>query len=212
MLNQKNQKNNMRNTLLLVAIAISFFGTSLSAGDGWGTKQTQGTVKGVILGGTLGGVIGHQHGKQKEGIIIGTVLGGIIGNRSGRGSDVREHERRQEEIRQAQERQRLEYERKRNEHVPASRQVVHSDADSPVHGGRVGVDYTYMSHEEKQLLAARLRAEKAERELHAELERQRIAEERRRALIEYREREKQARERLLRAKGYTPETHPNLFY
>ena len=201
----------MRNILLLIAIATAVSGGTLSAG-GWSHKQGQDTVKGVVIGGTIGGVIGKQDGKTKEGIIIGSVLGGILGNKIGKGRDERHaHQRRQEEIRQAQERQRLEYERKRNEHVRASRQVVHSDSDSPVHGGRVGVDYTYMSHEEKQLLAARLRAEKAERELQAELERQRQIEERRRLLEEYRERERQARERLLRAKGYTPENYPNLF-
>lgn len=198
----------MRNTLLLIAIAISFFGNSLSAGDGWGQNQTQGTVKGVILGSVLGGIVGHQHDKQKEGIILGSVLGGIIGNRGGKGSDVRHERQRQEQIAREQAHQR-ELQRREQERM-RSRQVIHGDS-SPIHGGHGNIDYQYMSHEEKQVLSARLRAEQAERELHAELERQRLAEERRRAIIEYRERERQARERLLRAKGFTPETHPTLF-
>ena len=200
----------MRNTLILIALATASIGSNLSAGDGWGQKQTSRTIGGVLSGATVGGIIGHQHGKQKEGIIIGSILGMVIGNQSGKGHDVREEQQRQEQIAREQAHQR-ELQRREQERM-RSRQVVHTDPNSPVHGGRVGTDYTYMSHEEKQLLAARLRAEKAERELHAELERQRIIEERQRALNEYRERERQARERLLRAKGYTPETHPNLFY
>tara|TARA_A100001037_G_scaffold244817_1_gene225844 strand:+ start:39496 stop:40098 length:603 start_codon:yes stop_codon:yes gene_type:complete len=199
----------MRNTLLLIAIATTLTGGTLSAGDGWGQKQTSRTIGGVLGGATVGGIIGHQHGKQKEGIIIGSVLGMIIGNQSGKGADARNERQRQEQIAREQAHQR-ELQRREQERM-RSRQVVHTNPDSPVHGGRVGTDYTYMSHEEKQLLAARLRAERAERELQAELERQRQIEERRRLLEEYRERERQARERLLRAKGYTPESHPQLY-
>ena len=199
----------MRNTLILIAIATAISGGTLSAG-GWSHKQGQDTVKGGVFGAVVGGVVGHQSGNQKEGILIGTVLGSIVGNKIGKGRDERHEQQRQEQIAREQAHQR-ELQRREQERM-RSRQVVHTDPNSPVHGGRVGTDYTYMSHEEKQLLAARLRAEKAERELHAELERQRIIEERQRALNEYRERERQARERLLRAKGYTPESHPNLFY
>jgi len=193
----------MRNTLLTIAILTAFTGGTLSA-NGWSHKQGQDTVKGGVFGAVIGGVVGHQSGNQKEGILIGTVLGGIVGNKIGKGRDARhEHARRQEEIRQAQERQQVEYERKRNEHVRSSGRVVYDNSNSPIHG--------QVNQEDKVLMDARIRAEKAERELNAELEKQRQTEERRRALAEYREREKQARERLLRAKGYTPENYPTLF-
>jgi hypothetical protein len=191
----------MRNTLILIAIATTLTGGTLSAGDGWGKNQTQRTVGGVLSGATVGGIIGHQHGKQKEGIIIGSVLGMIIGNQSGKGKDAREERQRQEQIAREQAHQR-ELQRREQERM-RSRQVGYNNSNSPIHG--------QVSYEDKVLMEAQLRAEKAERELQAELERQRQVEERRRALEEYRERERQARERLLRAKGYTPENYPNLF-
>ena len=107
----------MRNTLILIATATALLGSNLTAGDGWGQKQTSRTVGGVLSGATIGGIIGHQHGKQKEGIIIGSVLGMIIGNQSGRGKDVRDERQRQEQIQRGQayqhELQRRELERHR---------------------------------------------------------------------------------------------------
>ena len=88
-------KNNMRNTLILIAVAIFSVGNSLSAAEqGWGKSQTQRSIGGILGGATVGGVIGHQHGKQKEGIIIGSVLGMLIGNQSGKSKDIREEQQR----------------------------------------------------------------------------------------------------------------------
>jgi len=193
----------MRNTLLTIVILTALAGGNLSAGDGWGTKQTSRTIGGVLSGATIGGIIGHQHDKQKEGIIIGSVLGMIIGNQSGKGRDVRNERQRQEQIQREQAHQRELQRREQERQNRAAGQFGNGNSDSPVHG--------QVSYEDKVLMEAQLRAEKAERELQAELERQRQVEERRRALAEYRERERQARERLLRAKGYTPENYPNLF-
>ena len=66
-------KTNMRITLILIAIATTLVGGTLSAStQGWGQKQTQRTIGGALGGATIGGIIGHQHDKQKEGIIIGS--------------------------------------------------------------------------------------------------------------------------------------------
>ena len=125
----------------------------------------------------------------------------VIGNQSGKGRDVRDERQRQEQIAREQAHQR-ELQRREQERQNRAYGNV-SNPNSPIHG--------QVSHEDKVLMEAQLRAEKAERELQAELERQRQVEERRRALAEYRERERLARERLLHAKGYTPEKYPNLF-
>tara|TARA_Y100001934_G_scaffold213457_1_gene252771 strand:+ start:190 stop:822 length:633 start_codon:yes stop_codon:yes gene_type:complete len=181
----------MRNTLLLIAIATTLTGGTLSASTqpGWGSKQTQRTVQGAVLGGTIGGVIGHQHDKQKEGIIIGSVLGMIIGNKSGKGVDARNEQQRQEQIAREQahqrELQRREQERRRQYQYRQTRNTT------PVvnHGGSVGSP-------DDELTRARHRAEQREAELHREMEIRRIQEERRRALLEYQERERRAQEQL----------------
>ena len=183
----------MRNTLILIAIATAITGGNLSAGDGWGQKQTSRTIGGVLSGATVGGIIGHQHGKQKEGIIIGSVLGMIIGNQSGKGKDVREERQRQEQIAREQahqrELQRRELERQRQYRYQQTRNTT------PVNrGGSVG-----SSNDE--LTQARHRAEQREAELQRELEIRRIQEERRRALLEYQERERRAQEQLERVRN-----------
>ena len=55
----------MKNTIILI-LASFFVASSLSANDGWGSKQTSRTVGGALGGATIGGIIGHQHGKQKK--------------------------------------------------------------------------------------------------------------------------------------------------
>jgi outer membrane lipoprotein SlyB len=183
----------MRNTLILIAIATFSVGNSLSAGDGWGSKQTSRTIGGVLGGATVGGVIGHQHGKQKEGIIIGSVLGMIIGNQSGKSKDIREERQRQEQIAREQahqrELQRRELERQRQYRMQQTRNNI------PVNrGGSIGSP-------SDELTQARHRAEQREAELHREMEILRIQQERRRAMEEYRQREIQAQQQLERIRN-----------
>lgn len=185
----------MRNTLILIAIATALTGGTLSASTqpGWGSKQTQRTIGGAVIGGTVGGVIGHQHDKQKEGIIIGSVLGMIIGNRSGKGVDARNERQRQEQIAREQahqrELQRREQERRRQYQYQQTRNTTPANRS-----GSVG-----SSNDE--LTQARHRAEQREAELRRELEIRRIQEERRRALLEFQERERQAQEQLERLRN-----------
>ena len=181
----------MRNTLIAIAIATALTGGTLSAGDGWGKNQTQRTIGGVLSGATIGGIIGHQHDKQKEGIIIGSVLGMIIGNQSGKGKDVREERQRQEQIAREQAHQR-ELQRREQER---RRQYQQTRNTTPVNRG----DSVGSSNDE--LTQARHRAEKREAELQRELEIRRIQEERRRALLEYQERERRAQEQLERVRN-----------
>ena len=174
----------MRNTLILIAIAFASIGNTLMA-DGWGQKQTQRTIGGGLSGATIGGIIGHQHGKQKEGIIIGSVLGMIIGNKSGKGADYREEQRQWElqkrEIAHREEMRRREIERQRQYRMQQTRQTSPSSDD--------------------ELTQARHRAEQREAELQRELEIRRIQAERRRALLEFQERERQAQEQLERLRN-----------
>jgi|TARA_B110000495_G_C23025023_1_gene608929 hypothetical protein len=190
-------KTNMKNTLILIAIAIFSVGNSLSAAEqGWGKSQTQRTIGGVLGGATVGGIIGHQHGKQKEGIIIGSVLGMLIGNQSGKSKDIRqEQEQQQWEQRQRemahQERMRREeqhrIEQARQYRTPQTRQTT-STYGSPTSSSG-------------ELTQARHRAEQREAELQREMEIRRIQEERRRALLEFQERERHAQEQLERIRN-----------
>lgn len=179
----------MRNKLLLIAIASTFIGNSLMA-DGWGQKQTQRTVGGGLSGATIGGIIGHQHGKQKEGIIIGSVLGMIIGNKSGKGADHRAEQQRWEqqkrEMAHREELRRREQERQRQYRYQQMRNTNSN------YGGNNSTD---------EITQARHRAEQREAELHRELEIRRIQEERRRALLEFQERERRAQEQLQRIRN-----------
>jgi hypothetical protein len=183
----------MRNTLLTIVILTALSAGNLSAGDGWGKNQTQRTIGGVLSGATVGGIIGHQNGNQKEGIIIGSVLGMIIGNQSGKGKDVREERQRQEQIAREQahqrELQRREQERRKQYQYQQTRNTTPANRS-----GSVG-----SSNDE--LTQARHRAEQREAELQRELEIRRIQEERRRALLEFQERERQAQEQLERLRN-----------
>lgn len=180
----------MKTTLLLIAIATSLVGGNLSAStqSGWGQKQTQGTVKGAILGGTLGGIVGHQHDKQKEGIIIGSVLGMIIGNQGGKGSDARNEQQRWEE----QKRQ-MAYEEQMRRREQQRREQEYRYRQSSVN--------TSFGNNNDELTRARHRAEQREAELHRELEIRRIQENRRRALLDFQERERRAQEQLKRIRN-----------
>jgi hypothetical protein len=190
----------MKNKILLIALATSFFVSSLSANEGWGSKQTSRTIGGVLSGATIGGIIGHQHDKQKEGIIIGSVLGMIIGNKSGKGHDVREEQQRWEQ----QKREMAHQERMRREEqqrIEQARQyrIQQTRQSSSTFGGSSASD---------ELTQARHRAEQREAELNREMEILRIQQERRRALEEYRQREIQAQQQLERVRnGETIQTH-----
>ena len=154
-------KNNMRNTLILIAIAFASIGNTLMA-DGWGQKQTQRTIGGGLSGATIGGIIGHQHGKQKEGIIIGSVLGMIIGNKSGKGADYRE-EQRQWELQKREMAHREEMRRREMERQRQYRMSQQTRSSYPANRGTV-------NSTNDELTQARHRAEQREAELQRELE------------------------------------------
>lgn len=187
-------KNILTIITLLSAFAVS--STLASTTPGWGQKQTQRTIGGALGGATIGGIIGHQHDKQKEGIIIGSILGMVIGNQSGKGSDAREEQRRwelqkremahREELKR-REQQRIAEARNRQFQYQQSRQVTSGGYSNTNHGDEV--------------TQARHRAEQREAELNRELEIRRIQEERRKALLEFQERERIAQEQLQRLRN-----------
>lgn len=192
--------------LLSFLIAASQLGASTYDNErrGWGSKQTQGTIKGVIIGSTVGGIIGKQKDKTEEGVLIGGVVGGIFGNQVGKGQDYRreQHAKHLENL-----------ERQRNAHRQAAldRQNRHrgrpvstnynqsQPSNGPItHGGS-------NTELDPELIAARHRAEQAELELQRAIEEQAAALERQRKLEEYRERNRIAQEELLRVRGYDVE-------
>ena len=161
---------------------------------GWGTKQTQRTIGGILGGATIGGIVGHQHDKQKEGIIIGSVLGGIIGNMSGKGSD---HKARQSAQMSARERyharrqaqQRAHYNSLRTQDAKSLGRYSGSPVYRPVAGhGEL--------HTDPEIVAARQRAEQAELELQRQQQLRQRELERQRLLQQYAEREAQANHQL----------------
>ena len=186
--------------LLSFLIAASQLGASTYDNErrGWGSKQTQGTVKGVIIGSTVGGIIGKQKGKTEEGVIIGGVVGGIFGNQVGKGQDSRREYKEWAE-RQAQLRNKV----SQHQHGSRnSRQVSYGNNQPIAYGGSNTGSNNQLDPE---LVAARHRAEQAELELQREMEKKAAALERQRKLEEYRERLRIAREELLRVRGYDVE-------
>ena len=75
-------------SLFAGAVAISLaVSVVLPAAAQMGTKETQGTMGGVLLGGILGGVIGGGGASSVIGAISGAAVGGLIGNRVGASLD-----------------------------------------------------------------------------------------------------------------------------
>ena len=60
---------------LIISICLSLISIKAQNNNGYGVKQTQGIIKGILLGGTLGGVIGNQKRKIVEGALIGGTIG-----------------------------------------------------------------------------------------------------------------------------------------
>ena len=188
--------------LLSFLIAASQLGATTYDNErrGWGSKQTQGTVKGILIGGTVGGIIGKQKGKTEEGILVGGTVGGILGNQVGKGQDYRreEHARHLQELerQRAAHRQAALDRQNRYRGRPVSNQPRLSN--NPIaHGG----SNTNMELD-PELVDARHRAEQAELELQREMEKKAADLERQRKLEEYRERLRLAQEELLRVRGY----------
>ena len=179
----------IKNKPTIILLLLTLTTTSAIGGDGWGQKQTHRTIGGAITGGTIGGVIGHQSGKQKEGIIIGTVLGMLIGNQSGKGADYREEQQAWE----ARQREIAFQERLRREE-----QLRIEEANR----NNLRYEYNSINHQVKsdEVTRAKHRAEQLEAELSQELEIRRIQAERRRALLEFKKREENARHELDRLK------------
>lgn len=157
--------------------------TNTHANDGWGQKQSQDTVKGLLLGSLLGGVVGHQHDKQKEGIIIGSILGSVIGNKTGAGRDAR-HMQQQNE----QNRIRLQQQRQAKYQAKLAAESVNKK-QPPV------------DHVDTELIMARQRAEALERQVALELERVQAARARSQLLQQIHAREQAALRQLQQLKN-----------
>ena len=178
--------------LLLVSI-ISFClvtgSVSLSAQSktGFGTKQTQGILKGILLGSTVGGVIGNQKNKSVEGILIGGTIGAMIGNQTGKNQDYREQKEREvEAIERYRFHQALERQRQINERA---RRVTYSPP-------KTVRSYCGNPYNDPEIVAARQRAEKAELELQRVEEARRREAQKQKMLTEYERREREAKQRI----------------
>lgn len=168
----------------LIAAASVVSTAQASTQPGWGSKQTQRTIGGILGGATIGGIIGHQHDKQKEGIIIGTVLGGLIGNRSGANKDYRNEQAAWE----AQKRRWAEQERARKRRESQSYRPV---IQTPVYSNTSG-----SLHNDPEVVAARQRAEQLELQLQRQQQAQQRALQKQRMLQEYAERQARASKQL----------------
>lgn len=177
---------------LLAAASVAQLNASTA--PGMGTKQTQRTILGTVIGMTAGGVIGHQHDKQKEGILIGGVLGGIVGNRNGANADHRrEQAQKQMSARERYFARRQAEQQRHHNSLPRQDKRYYPQTS-------VGYPQPNTSgagpHLDPEVIAARQRAEQAEFELQRQLEIRRRQMERERMLQEYRNREAAARQEL----------------
>lgn len=186
----------MKNKIIaFIASALLVASANASTQPGWGTKQTQRTIGGILSGATVGGILGHQHGKQKEGIILGTVVGGIIGNMSGKGSDHRASQ--QSASMSARERYFARKQAEQKNHYNNLRTQDNRGFTS--HSGnptcRPVADQGSL-HTDPVIVAARQRAEQAELELQRQQQIRQRELERARLLQQYAEREAQANHQL----------------
>jgi len=178
---------------LLAAASVSQLNASTA--PGMGTKQTQRTILGSIIGMTTGAVIGHQHDKQKEGILIGGVLGGIVGNRNGANADHR-RETAQKQM-SARERYNARRQTEQQRHYNSlPRQDTRYYPKPSTSYSQPNISGTGQLHLDPDIIAARQRAEQAELELQRKLDAARRQMERERMLQEYRNREAAARQEL----------------
>lgn len=178
-------------SLLISIITIYFVTGSVSldaqSNRGFGTKQTQGILKGILLGSTVGGVIGNQKDKSVEGILIGGTIGAMIGNQTGKNQDYREQKEREvEAIERYRFDQALERQRQINERA---RRVTYS----PPKKIR---SYSGDPYNDPEIVAARQRAEKAELELQRVEEARRREAQKQKMLAEYERREREATQRI----------------
>lgn len=179
--------------LAFIAAAILVSNVNASTQPGWGTKQTQRTIGGILGGATMGGIIGHQHGKQKEGIILGTVLGGIIGNMSGKGSDHRSQQSQARDNQSARERYFARKQAEQRAHYNSLRTQDQRFSGNTTCRPAAGQGSL---HTDPQVVAARQRAEQAELELQRQQQIRQRALERERLLNEYAAREANANQAL----------------
>ena len=82
----------------VISLSLAVGGVSLNAQSnaGFGTKQTQGILKGILIGSTVGGAIGNQKNKSVEGILIGGTIGAMIGSETGKNQDYRRQKEREQ--------------------------------------------------------------------------------------------------------------------
>jgi hypothetical protein len=171
-------------TFFLVAGSVSL---KAQSNTGFGTRQTQGILKGILLGSTVGGVIGNQKNKSVEGILIGGTIGAMIGSQTGKNQDYRrQKEREAEALERYRFQQALERQRQINERA---RRVTYSPPQ-PVRS------YSGDPYNDPEIVAARQRAEKAELEFQRFEEERRRRAEKERMLAEYQRREREATQRL----------------
>ena len=183
--------------IAFITSALLVASANASTQPGWGTKQTQRTIGGILSGATVGGILGHQHGKQKEGIILGTVVGGIIGNMSGKGSDHRASQQSNHSSMSARERYFARKQTEQKNHYNNLR--TQDNRRFTGHSGNPTcrpVAAQGSLRNDPAIVAARQRAEQAELELQRQQQIRQREIERERLLNEYAEREAQANYQL----------------
>ena len=176
-------------TLAVIATLLIMCNTT-QANEGWGHKQSQDTVKGLLLGGLLGGVVGHQHDKQKEGIIIGSILGSVIGNKTGSGRDARHAEQQAEANRIRLQQQR---EARYRDKLAAEQQAKTINIITPANTSSTHV---VVDHVDADVIAATKRVEMLERQVQLEQQRVQAAQHREIMLQQMQQREQAALKQL----------------
>lgn len=177
-------------SLLIFIIAFSLVAHSVSlnaqSNKGFGTKQTQGILKGILLGSTVGGVIGNQKNKSVEGILIGGTIGAVIGSETGKNQDYR-RQREKEAVILSQYRAQQQFQR--------SLEIRQGKNRGSCNQSYQPTQNLHPYHD-PEVVAARQRAEKAELELRKFEEQRRRQLEKERMLVEYQTREREAMRRL----------------
>ena len=185
-----NLKKQIMKSLLTILLIFSLFMGNLSlngqSDNGFGTRQTQGIIKGILLGGALGGAIGNQKKKSVEGILIGSTLGAMIGSETGKSQDYR---RQKEKEAKVLNQYRTQQQFQRNWEIQHIKKTATCSQNHTI-------NRLHHPYNDREIEAARQRAEKAELELLKFEEQRQRQLEKERLIVEYQARERVAMRRL----------------
>ena len=177
--------------VLIISLCFSAFSIRAQNNPGFGVKQTQGILKGILLGGTFGGVIGNQKSKSVEGALIGGTIGALIGSKTGQNQDFRrKHEI---EATQLDSRRAIRVIEREREAAKYERGITISHPHS-VSKSQISND----SYNDPEIVAARQRAEWAESELKRFEALKKIQSSREKLLLQYKHREMEANRKLFK--------------